>query len=70
MMNTTMVQHPLNGCGLVYQVYDIDHCVWCGKGEDTKNPNRQKGKLLRIEQTSSWNTFKRHPVYLEDDLRD
>ena len=50
--------------------YDIDDCVWCGKGEDTKNPNRQKERLLRIEQTSSWNTFKRHPVYLEDDLRE
>lgn len=46
-------------------------CVWCLKGEDTKHPNRAKGKLFRINTHSAWLSFKRHTVLIEDEeLRD
>ena len=48
-------------------LYDKYHCVWCGEKEDSKHPDRANFKLYRICQRSAWNTFKRHPVFLNDD---
>ena len=48
-------------------LYDKLHCVWCGKPSDEKHPNRKYGKLLRITQKLAWRTFRRHPVFLEDE---
>ena len=43
-----------------------DQCVWCMKKEDKKHPNRSSSKVLRIEQTSRWQDFKRHVPFLKD----
>ena len=46
-------------------------CVWCLKGEDTKHPNRAKGKMFRINTHSAWLSFKRHTALIQDEeLRD
>ena len=57
----------LRSCMPGPSLYDKDLCVWCGKPADERHPNRKYGKLYRITQKSSWHTFKRHPVFLEDE---
>ena len=40
-------------------------------GEDSKRPNRARGKLFLLNTQSAWCSFKRHPVLIEDgELRD
>eukprot|EP00794_Sanderia_malayensis_P017851 gene17851-19634_t len=45
-------------------IHDKNLCIWCMKPEDKKNPGRDRWHLL--QQMNSWNTFKRHTMYLED----
>ena len=47
-------------------IQENDRCVWCMKKEDKKHPGRSSSKLLRIQQTSRWQDFKRHIPFLKD----
>ena len=38
------------------------------KGPDTKHPNRRNAKLMRISTASGWREFKRHTVWIEDEI--
>jgi hypothetical protein len=37
-------------------------CVWRMQGVDAKHPNRERGKLFRLNTHSAWHSFKQHPV--------
>ena len=41
-------------------------CVWCRKKEGKKHPKHPSSKLLRIEQSSRWQGFKRHVPFLKE----
>ena len=42
-------------------------CIFCGKPEDKKHPNRPLSKLYRIEQRKPWNQFRLCTPYLKDE---
>ena len=45
-------------------LHDATKCVWCMQGEDSKHPNRTRGKLFRLNTHSAWRSFKRHTVHI------
>ena len=47
-------------------IHKNDQWVWCIKKEDKKHPNSLFSKLLRTEESSRWQDFKRHAPFLKD----
>ena len=49
-------------------IHSKDKCIWCMIGADSKHPNRKTGKLFRISTKSGWREFRRHTIYVKEDL--